>query len=336
LVTGKGKEVPMIRDMTAEQTNELFRRCEPILIGYGGSIAYGTNLPTSDVDIRGIYMNPLDEFIGTKPVSEQYDPSGCDITIYSLKKIMHLLVQCNPNVIELLGLRPEHYLYKTAAGQEILDNADLFLSKRAAYTFGNYAKSQLNRLMNKSGRANDMVVANEVRSISKALGSIREKEGLTRENISVKEVNKEPVLHLNAELTVDQFARISGDICNIHSDYKDSNRNRKAVEHSKLSKHMMHLLRLYMMGIDILEDHKIVTYREKEHDLLMDIRNGKYLMEDQTTPKAEFGELLLEYTSRFEKAVEETTLPKLPDQNRINELMMDLVRSRYFSSEVNA
>mgnify|MGYP002867315050 CR=1 FL=1 len=100
---------------------EIFKHCEPILIGYGGSIAYGTNLPTSDVDVRGIYMNPLDEFIGTKPVSEQYDPSGYDITIYSLKKIMHLLVQCNPNVIELLGLRPEHYLYKTAAVSLIMD-----------------------------------------------------------------------------------------------------------------------------------------------------------------------------------------------------------------------
>ena len=30
---------------------------DPILIGYGGSIAYGTDLPTSDVDIRGIYIN---------------------------------------------------------------------------------------------------------------------------------------------------------------------------------------------------------------------------------------------------------------------------------------
>ena len=62
--TKKGKEVPVIRDMTEEQTREMFYRCEPMLIGYGGSIAYGTNLPTSDVDIRGIYMNPLDEFIG--------------------------------------------------------------------------------------------------------------------------------------------------------------------------------------------------------------------------------------------------------------------------------
>lgn len=311
-----------------EGYEEIFKHCEPILIGYGGSIAYGTNIPTSDVDVRGIYMNPPDEFVGIRPVSEQYCPSGQDITIYSLKKIMHLLMQCNPNVIELLGLKPEHYLYMTHDGEKILENADIFLSKRAAYTFGNYAKSQLNRLMNKSGRANEQVVANEVRSISKAIGSIRKREGL--ENIRIYDADGCPIITINESMPVDQFARISSEICNIHADYKDSNRNRKAVEHSKLAKHMMHLLRLYMMGIDIMEEHKIVTYREKEHDLLMDIRNGKYLMDDMKTPTPEFDELLAGYTARFEKAVEETTLPKHPDYERANSLMMEIVQQRYF------
>ena len=323
----------MLDNKTVKDYQKVFEHVDPILIGYGGSIAYGTNLPTSDVDIRGIYMNPLDEFIGVKPVSEQYCPSGTDITIYSLKKIMHLLTQCNPNVIELLGLRPEHYLYVTDAGQMILDNAEIFLSKKAAYTFGNYAKAQLNRLMNKSGRANDQVVANEVRSISKALSSIREKEKLTKDNIRVDEINGEPVISINAAMPVDQYTRISADIINIHSDYKDSNRNRKAVEHSKLAKHMMHLLRLYMMGIDILQDHAIVTYRSAEHDLLMDIRNGKYLKDDMATPTPEFDELLAEYTAKFEKAVAETTLPKLPDMDKVNDLMMKIVRETYFDME---
>ncbi|MBO6269865.1 MAG: nucleotidyltransferase domain-containing protein [Clostridium sp.] len=327
IATKKGKEVPVIRDMTEAQTREMFYRCEPMLIGYGGSIAYGTNLPTSDVDIRGIYMNPLDEFIGCRPVSEQYCPSGTDITIYSLKKMMHLLLQCNPNVIEILGLRPEHYLYKTAEGQLLLDNAEIFLSKHAAYTFGNYAKSQLNRLMNKSGRANDQVVSNEVRSISKTLSSIRKREGL--QNIRIDEVDGVPVLTINESMPIDKFASVTNEINNVHLDYKSSSRNRKAVEHSKLAKHMMHLLRLYMMGIDILESHKIVTYREAEHDLLMDIRNGKYLKEDKTTPTAEFDELLADYTARFEKAVEETTLPKRPDTDKANELMMRLVCMHY-------
>ena len=84
------------------------------------------------------------------------------------------------------------------------------------------------------------------------------------------------------------------------------------------------------MGIDILEEHMIVTYREDEHDLLMDIRNGKYLQDDMATPTNEFEEILAEYTARFEKASETTTLPKLPDMDKVNDLMMEIVRRRYF------
>ena len=52
-----------------------------ILLGYGGSRAYGTQLPTSDIDIRGIYMNPLDELIGMKKDSETKEVSGEDTVL---------------------------------------------------------------------------------------------------------------------------------------------------------------------------------------------------------------------------------------------------------------
>ena len=45
---------------------------------------------------------------------------------------------------------------------------------------------------------------------------------------------------------------------------KVGKRNQNAIEHGKLGKHMMHLIRLYMMCLDILEKEQIVTYREKE------------------------------------------------------------------------
>ena len=58
---------------------------------------------------------------------------------------------------------------------------------------------------------------------------------------------------------------------------KIGRRNEKAIAHDKLGKHMMHLVRLYYMCFDILEKGEINTYREVEHNLLMEIRNGKYL-----------------------------------------------------------
>ena len=58
-------------------------------------------------------------------------------------------------------------------------------------------------------------------------------------------------------------------------------RNKHAIEHAKLSKHMMHLVRLYLMAFDILEKGEIHTYRKQDLPFLMEIRNGKFLDENQ-------------------------------------------------------
>ena len=150
---------------TTEIIQHLQENCNLVLVGYGGSHAYGTNIPTSDIDIRGIYLNPEDEIFGIKPDSEQITIPNEDVTIYSIKKMFHLLLQCNPNTIEILGLRPQDYLFLSPAGQMVLDESHIFLSKKAINTFGAYAKAQLNRLVNKSGRAREAAAENETRSL---------------------------------------------------------------------------------------------------------------------------------------------------------------------------
>lgn len=300
--------------------------CNPLLIGFGGSVAYGTNLPTSDIDIRGVYINPMEEFIGINN-SEQLQIPGVDATIYSIKKIFNLLLNCNPNVIELLGLKPEHYLFMTGEGKMLLKNADIFLSKRAAKSFGGYACAQLNRLMNRSGRALERLGANETRSLQKAILSIKDREGV--QNIRAEEKDGIPYVSFNETLPADQYFRIQQELANVHSDYRSSDRNQKAANHDKLPKHMMHLLRLYMMAIDILEKKEIVTYREAEHDLLMSVRNGDYLEDDGLTPTRAFEDILQDYRARFDAARASTTLPDSPDYKEANRLMMSIVREYY-------
>lgn len=102
---------------------------------------------------------------------------------------------------------------------------------------------------------------------------------------------------------------------------KFGKRNEKAVAHDKLGKHMAHLIRLYMMCIDILEKEEIITYRSDEHDLLMSIRNGEYLDENRQ-PISEFYDLLNEYEKRFEYAKANTSLPDKPDYKKINDFKM--------------
>ena len=99
---------------------------------------------------------------------------------------------------------------------------------------------------------------------------------------------------------------------------KIGKRNEKAISHDKLGKHMAHLIRLYMMCIDILEQEDIITYRSNEHDLLMSIRNGEYL-DSNRQPIAEFYYLLNEYEKRFDYAKNNTSLPDVPNHKAINE-----------------
>jgi predicted nucleotidyltransferase len=122
-----------------------------ILLGLGGSHAYGTNIETSDIDVRGVALNTKQEIL-TNDNFEQFTNEDTDTTIYSFNKIITLLSNCNPNTIEILGLKPEHYLFLSPIGKELLGNKKLFLSKRAVNSFGGYANQQLRRLSNKAAR----------------------------------------------------------------------------------------------------------------------------------------------------------------------------------------
>ena len=64
-----------------------------------------------------------------------------DTTVYAFNKLLGLLINCNPNTIELLGCKPEHYFVLTPIGRQLLDQRKMFLSRRAINSFGGYGGS---------------------------------------------------------------------------------------------------------------------------------------------------------------------------------------------------
>lgn len=308
-----------------------------ILVGLGGSRAYGTAIDNndyhSDYDYRGIYLNSIDELIGIKTDKGQICDTQTDTVIYSFNKMITLLSNCNPNTIEILGLRPEDYIYLSDVGHELIYNAEMFLSKKAVNTFGAYANSQLRRLDNKAVRlVNQEQRENHIlNSINNARYTFPDKYFYYPEDSIKLYIDKAVQEDYDTEIFMDvnlhhyplrDYKAMWSEMNNIVKDYsKIGKRNNHAIEHNKLGKHMMHLVRLFYMCFDILEKHEINTYRAAEHDLLMDIRNGKYL-DSNRQPIPEFFEMVDELEKRLDYDKKNTDLPEVPNYKMINEFVM--------------
>ncbi len=305
-----------------------------ILLTLGGSHAYGMDKEGSDVDVRGIALNTKEEILlGTD--FEQIVNMDTDTTIYSFNKMIQLLTSNNPNTIEILGCKPEQYLYLSDIGKELLAHRRMFLSKICIHTFGGYASSQLRRMENKAVRlvSQEQNEAYILKSISNAKYEFKNRY-YPHEDSDIKlYIDKAVQAGYDSEIFMDvhlqhyplrDWTGMWNEMKSIVSSYnRIGKRNEKAMSHDKLGKHMAHLLRLYMMCIDILEKEEIITYRSKEHDLLMSIRNGEYL-DSNRQPAPAFYDLLNEYEKRFEYAKTHTSLPEVPDYKRINEFKVSV------------
>ncbi len=293
--------------------------------------------------LEGVTLNSKENILLGSDFEQVVD-LDTDTTIYSFNKILQLLSSNNPNVIEILGCKPEHYIHVSNVGRELLDNQKMFLSKLCIHSFAGYASSQLRRMENKAARLVGQAQneAHILKSINNARFEFKNRY-YPHEDSDVKlYIDKSTQEEYDSEIFMDvnlthyplrDWAGMWNEMKSIVSSYnKIGMRNKKAINHNKLGKHMAHLLRLYMMCIDILEKEKIITYRSDEHELLMSIRNGEYL-DDNKQPIPAFYDLLNEYEKRFEYAKANTSLPDLPDYKRINEFKMD-VNERIVRGEI--
>ena len=330
--------VERIKEMVAGSEYD-FLRTNPhlknriIFLTLGGSYSYGTNVETSDVDVRGCALNAPSDLLGLTNF-EQVVHTQTDTTVYAFNKLIKLLLNCNPNTIEMLGCKPEHYFLLTDTGRMMIENRKLFMSKRAVHSFGGYATQQLRRLENALARDKMSQGRREEHirnSMERAVQSFKSRYTEFDKGSFILYTDESPREDLDREIFADitlkkfparEFNSMINDLTNVLSDYEKLNHRN---DDNHLNKHAMHLIRLYLMCLDILEKGDIVTYRGDDLDLLMSVRHGEYQMEDGTY-RQEFFDMVNEFEARLAYAKENTALPENPDMKRVEEFVMEVNR----------
>lgn len=129
-----------------------------ILLTKVGSHSYGLNTASSDVDYKGIFIATHEYYFGLKNIEQKdrgWDQDSekfptlngvKDLVFYELRKYLKLAKDANPNILELLFESGEFYEYLHPLGQKLLDNRQLFLSKKIRYSYSGYAYAQIRKI----------------------------------------------------------------------------------------------------------------------------------------------------------------------------------------------
>lgn len=144
---------------------------------YIGSTAYAMDSDSSDLDVLGFWIPPLDAIFphlaghipgydnvfsnknlkfSTYQSHRMIDPSAkggrgqrYDYTIHSIVKFFNLLLGANPTLIESLFSPERCVLHLTPVGNMVRENRKMFLCRELAKNSASYARGQLHKMRNK-------------------------------------------------------------------------------------------------------------------------------------------------------------------------------------------
>jgi hypothetical protein len=300
-----------------------------ILLVRHGSHAYGLNTPESDEDFKGVCIKPAAAYFGFTQKFEQMEhmgskSDGIDKVVYSVDKFCALAADCNPNIIEVLHVDPTDIIKIDSFGEELRARANDFLSKKAKFTFAGYANAQLHRIKThrkwlleppKAPPTREEFGLTETMKVSK--GELGAFDSLHEQGLLEVELPKNVVTLFTREKAY-QAAKTHYDQYLNWVKTRNPKRAQLEAKFGYDTKHGMHLMRLEMMGIEILEKHTVhVKWTGPEREYLMGIRNG-LLHYDALVEAAE------KLEARAEELYATSTLRKEPDRAAIDRFNVDL------------
>jgi len=286
-------------------------------------------------------------------------------SIYEIRKFFYLAYQNNPNIMDALFCRTEDVRYCTLEGEMLRDSAQDFISAKCRWTFGGYAKAQLKRinthrrwLLNPPSHkptrkefglpeqtlipqnqlaAAQAEIKKKIDSWEIDYGELDESDKIyiqdqMAEHWAEIKIGSEEKYAAAARLIgydenfihlLDKERRFRGSLVNFNQylNWKDNRNKERAAMEAKFGfdlKHGSHLVRLLRMCKEILIDKKVNVYREDADELLA-IRRGEWTYDDLMA-------FVDEEEGKIDAAYKVSTLPSVPDKERLNGLCCELVR----------
>ena len=110
-----------------------------------GSRAYGTTTSASDEDIRGIFAQRPVSFLDLERPPDQISDERGNTVFYGLRRVVELLSQANPNILELLFMPDDCVLRTSNEMRSLIGQRHFFISRQCADTHAGYAMSQIKK-----------------------------------------------------------------------------------------------------------------------------------------------------------------------------------------------
>lgn len=290
-----------------------------ISLCWRGSVAHGMYVPKSDPDsiddkdVMGIYIGPLEHYLGfgRKDVYEQW-AGEWDCVFYELRKFIGLLLNCNPNVLSLLWLKPNGIIYENEIGTRLREHRDLFVTKKAYHSFSGYAHAQFKKMISFNQVAQALMT-----QLEEQLTGLGINPDSCDAGHALRTFDGQPFVGATPEM-MEIVKRYRGERRRYYSGGYMGQKRRELVRRVGYdAKNAAHLIRLLRMGIEFLIEGTMHVERVDAPELL-EIKRGAWPLEKV---KAE-AERLFQLS---QEAYVRSSLPPEPDRDRAERLCVQMI-----------
>lgn len=304
-----------------------------------GSHVYGTHLPTSDHDIKGIFIPQARDILlqsapsainhTTRPDSEKSNrPEDIDTEYFSLQRYLQLLLEGQTIALDMLFTPPAHYRMKPhPVWEEIQREKKRFLHSGVS-AFARYCQAQAM----KYGRKGNRIAA--LKTVLEVLEKQKGEEILSEIAPELEKLAamKNPLINLvtlseTHRDTPGRYLEVCGKKVPFEASVKFGRkvyekalnqfgaRAKSAEENEGVDwKALSHAIRVAKEGVELLREGR-VTFPRPEKDILLSVRQGKM-------PYEKVIDTIEEAVADLTAAAKVSSLPAAPDRTFAEDLVI--------------